>query len=137
MIIATQAVRFLPYAEQIVALNDGRIVEKGLLEDLIHARGYVHGIYTQHALDDGEESIVPAMKDQGILQRETKPKAVRVEDLEDKRRQRGDFTVYRFFFSQIGIWLTLGLLTVEIAWAFLENFPSKLFVQGFRDWELC
>jgi hypothetical protein len=43
---------------------------------------------------------------------------------EDTRRQRGDSTVYRYYFSSTGGLFMIVLLVLEIIWAFLESFPS-------------
>jgi ATP-binding cassette subfamily C (CFTR/MRP) protein 1 len=43
----------------------------------------------------------------------------------DTRRQRGDSTIYRYYFSSTGAGFMIVLLVLEIIWAFLESFPSK------------
>ena len=43
----------------------------------------------------------------------------------DKRRQLGDSTVYRSYFGSIGVQFVVILLTLELAWGFLQTFPSR------------
>jgi hypothetical protein len=52
-------------------------------------------------------------------------KAKQVEIKEDKRRQLGDSTVYKYYFGSIGKVFLVILLGIEIVWAFLQSFPSK------------
>ena len=46
---------------------------------------------------------------------------------QDKRRQLGDTTVYRYYFGSIGIPFVLTLLVLEVVWAFLQSFPCKFY----------
>jgi ATP-binding cassette subfamily C (CFTR/MRP) protein 1 len=48
------------------------------------------------------------------------------EEPNDVRRQRGDSTVYRYYFSSTGVPFMVTLLGLEIIWAFLGSFPSML-----------
>lgn len=52
-------------------------------------------------------------------------KAKQVESKEDKRRQLGDSTVYKYYFGSIGKFLIITLVALELVWAFLQSFPSK------------
>lgn len=51
-------------------------------------------------------------------------KAKQIDTKDDKRRQVGDSTVYRYYFGSIGKVFLLTLLALEVGWAFLESFPS-------------
>mgnify|MGYP005988735669 CR=1 FL=1 len=44
---------------------------------------------------------------------------------QDKRRQLGDATVYKYYFGSIGVPFALTLLVLEVVWAFLQSFPCK------------
>lgn len=52
-------------------------------------------------------------------------KAKQVEIKDDKRRQLGDSTVYKYYFSSIGAVSIIVMFALEIVWAFLQSFPSK------------
>lgn len=125
IIIATQAVKFLPYADQVTVLKDGTVSENGTFDELLRSSGYIKDIYQQPTPNDDQETIESISSVEETVKQQGQPKGQGTEAPGDKRRQRGDFTVYRFFFGQIGLWLTVAMLVVEISWAFLENFPSK------------
>lgn len=44
---------------------------------------------------------------------------------EDKRRQLGDSSVYKYYFGSIGKTFALTLLFLELGWTFLQSFPCK------------
>lgn len=50
--------------------------------------------------------------------------AIRPAD-QDKRRQLGDATVYKYYFGSIGVPFALTLLVLEVVWAFLQSFPCE------------
>ncbi|KAF5023670.1 hypothetical protein F66182_4236 [Fusarium sp. NRRL 66182] len=118
---------FLSSADLILCLGEqGRISEQGTFHHLKNAGGYVkslledeHKIYELEnpPVSTGEDKITgPAVSPtQGVPKQE--------EEL-DARRQRGDPTVYRYYFSSTGFLLMITLLVLEIVWAFLESFPT-------------
>lgn len=122
-VLLTTAVGFLPSADLIVSLTrDGTISQKGTFSQLQHAEGYVKSLLVSRQestsdedIHDDEEDVPPRT--------DAKPAAVAAKQ-DDKRRQLGDSTIYRYYFSNIGIWFVIGLLGLEVGWAFLESFPS-------------
>ncbi|KAH7206333.1 P-loop containing nucleoside triphosphate hydrolase protein [Fusarium oxysporum] len=123
-VLATQSVDFLSSADHIICLNkDGKISEQGTFSDLKDTDGYVHSLLRDRV--HGVEA--PTLETDDIKEQASKlaqatPKQQANE--EDTRRQRGDSTVYRYYFSSTGGLFMIVLLVLEIIWAFLESFPT-------------
>jgi len=85
----------------------------GYIQDLLAARK-----------DDPEISPTEQVGD--LSETAVESKAAKVaEGTDDKRRQVGDMTVYKYYFSSIGVSPVTVLLFLEILWAFFSTFPSK------------
>ncbi|KAF5647245.1 multidrug resistance-associated 1 [Fusarium sp. NRRL 52700] len=123
-VLVAQSVDFLSSADHIICLNkDGKISEQGPFSDLEDADGYVHSLLRDRA--HGGEDPTPAtddIKEQTFKLAQATPRQQASE--EDTRRQRGDSTVYRYYFSSTGGTFMTILLVLEIIWAFLESFPT-------------
>lgn len=78
--------------------------------------------------DHQDEGISESKASATIPKAEYKAKQVEIKD--DKRRQLGDSTVYKYYFSSIGTIFIVTLFALEIIWAFLQSFPSKLRTQN-------
>ncbi|TXC11619.1 hypothetical protein FocTR4_00006679 [Fusarium oxysporum f. sp. cubense] len=119
-----ERVDFLSSADHIICLNkDGKISEQGTFSDLKDTDGYVHSLLRDRV--HGVEA--PTLETDDIKEQASKlaqetPKQQANE--EDTRRQRGDSTVYRYYFSSTGGLFMIVLLVLEIIWAFLESFPT-------------
>lgn len=117
-------------ADQILALNAGGFVnEIGQAHEIRQKEGYFsscynNGIYEYHDPEELDSSNVEA----GVPT-EKLPKAVEAKD-RDKRTQYGDTTVYRYYFSSLGLLYTVILLAIEVPNAFLETFPSTALHDG-------
>ncbi|KAH7483159.1 ABC transporter [Fusarium oxysporum f. sp. matthiolae] len=123
-VLATQSVDFLPSADHIICLNkDGKISEQGTFSDLKDTDGYVHSLLRDR-VHGGEAPTLETddIKEQASKLAQATPKQQANE--EDTRRQRGDSTVYRYYFSSTGGLFMIVLLVLEIIWAFLESFPT-------------
>ncbi|KAF5561502.1 multidrug resistance-associated 1 [Fusarium phyllophilum] len=127
-VLATQSgsyiVDFLWSADHIICLNnDGEISEQGTFSDLKDTDGYVHSSLRDR-VHRGEASTLETddIKEQASKKAQATPKQQANE--EDTRRQRGDSTVYRYYFSSTGGSFMIVLLVLEIIWAFLESFPT-------------
>ncbi|KAK1256135.1 hypothetical protein MKX07_008394 [Trichoderma sp. CBMAI-0711] len=70
-----------------------------------------------------DDEILSESKD-GDAAPKVEYKAKQVEIKEDKRRQLGDSTVYKYYFGSIGKVFLVILLGIEIVWAFLQSFPT-------------
>ncbi|KAG7415108.1 ABC transporter atnG [Fusarium oxysporum f. sp. rapae] len=123
-VLATQSVDFLSSADHIICLNkDGKISEQGTFSDLKDTDGYVHSLLRDR-VHGGEAPTLATddIKEQASKLAQATPKQQANE--EDTRRQRGDSTVYRYYFSSTGGLFMIVLLVLEIIWAFLESFPT-------------
>ncbi|KAF5673240.1 multidrug resistance-associated 1 [Fusarium denticulatum] len=123
-VLATQSVDFVSSADQIICLNkDGKISEQGPFSDLKATDGYVHSLLRDR-VHGGEAPTLETddIKEQASKLAQATPKQQANE--EDTRRQRGDSTVYRYYFSSTGGLFMIVLLVLEIVWAFLESFPT-------------
>ncbi|RFU74209.1 hypothetical protein TARUN_8040 [Trichoderma arundinaceum] len=128
IVLATQSVDFLASADLIIALGrDGKITEQGSLGQLLATDGYVQTLMANKTTVSNTE----IHQDEGISESKagiTSPKveykAKEVEIKEDKRRQRGDSTVYKYYFGSIGTVFIIVLFALEIVWAFLQSFPT-------------
>lgn len=119
-----QTANFLPAADHIICLSkEGDISEQGSFHSLANAGGYVQSLLEGKTTDEASEN--PGEED--VIEQTTQPKQTvsqQSDEREDSRRQRGDSTVYRYYFSSTGSLFMVTLLGLEIVWAFLESFPS-------------
>lgn len=77
--------------------------------------------------DKTTHEVVEDTGEENVIEQTTRPKQTvskQHDEQEDSRRQRGDSTVYRYYFSSTGGLFMVALLGLEIVWAFLESFPS-------------
>ncbi len=109
----------------ITLAGDGIIGEIGSYSQLSKSGGYVQKLLKNHSLSampfSGTSSTSGSSSQEERAQYKEKPKAV----TDDKRRQLGDSTVYRYYFGSIGTVFATVLIVLEIVWAFLQSFPSK------------
>ncbi|KAF5252095.1 hypothetical protein FANTH_2843 [Fusarium anthophilum] len=123
-VLATQSVDFLSSADHIICLNkDGEISEQGTFSDLKDTGGYIHSLLRDR-VHGGEAPTLATddIEEQASNLAQATPRQPANE--EDTRRQLGDSTVYRYYFSSTGGIFMIVLLVLEIIWAFLESFPT-------------
>lgn len=103
--------------------GSGGIGEIGTYQDLTHGGGY-----TQTLVQTGvEATLAESSNEPGSAQGEVakkEHKAKEKKEVDDKRRQLGDRTVYTYYFGSVGIVFVATLLFLEVGWAFLQCFPS-------------
>ncbi|KAL3590087.1 hypothetical protein FPOAC2_12269 [Fusarium poae] len=132
VILATQSSNFLISADHIICLSkEGSISEQGSFQTLKKSNGYVESLLDDKAKDDkakhsnsevsGMEVEEDSIDETGQPEHETPQQQ---EEPNDVRRQRGDSTVYRYYFSSTGVPFMVTLLGLEIIWAFLGSFPT-------------
>ncbi|KAL4815395.1 ABC transporter [Aspergillus spinulosporus] len=128
LVLATHSGYLLRYADEIVVLSDGQLVEKGTLEDLRVRSAYVQGLQTSLprptlSLDideqDGTEGkraneAVPNEND-GLLDHESPL---------DPTRRYGDLSVYAYYVTAGGRMTVAVSLVLIMAWSFCREFPS-------------
>ncbi|PON29457.1 hypothetical protein TGAM01_v201706 [Trichoderma gamsii] len=127
ILLATQSVDFLTSADHIIALGrEGKIVEQGSFETLSTAGGYVQSLKENKSIsvtDAGQDEISSESAAEPSVPK-VEYKAKQIEAKDDKRRQTGDSTVYKYYFGSIGTLFIVTLLGLEIIWAFLQSFPT-------------
>ncbi|KAL6836447.1 P-loop containing nucleoside triphosphate hydrolase protein [Trichoderma sp. SZMC 28015] len=129
VVLATQTVEFLASADLIIALSrEGKIIEQGSFSQLLASDGYVQSLAAKQAIASSpevhqDEVISESRAEATAPKVEYKAKQVEIKD--DKRRQLGDSTVYKYYFGSIGPIFIITLLSLEIVWAFLQSFPNS------------
>ncbi|KAL6923650.1 hypothetical protein FSST1_000924 [Fusarium sambucinum] len=127
VILATQSANFLTFADRIICLSkEGGISEQGSFQTLENSNGYVKSLMDNNARHSNSEASGKVVKEHAIdetgqSKHETPQQQ---EEPNDARRQRGDSTVYRYYFSSTGGLFIVTLLGLEIIWAFLGSFPT-------------
>ncbi|RDW71574.1 cyclic peptide transporter [Coleophoma cylindrospora] len=123
VLLVTHGITRLSYADQILSLDaNGHITEQGTFQHLQHAGGYVEGLAIKHKFEStsartvsGEESKITAA--QPTLSTEAvKSKAKANAEEDDLKRQIGELSTYRYYFSSIGwsktlLWLFFTVLS--------------------------
>lgn len=103
VILVTNAVHRLPYADHVISLDaTGHITEKGNLDQLRSAGGYVEGLATKHKyeseLDTIGDSTDVSSTEPGKSAAERKAKT----EKEELNRQIGEWSTYTYYFASIG-----------------------------------
>ncbi|KXH47176.1 hypothetical protein CSIM01_06458 [Colletotrichum simmondsii] len=124
-VLATQSVSFLPQSDMIIALENGKVVEKGGFDDCRNAGGYVSSLIStnteeQHESTPESEEIADTTGSDAPVKKSTKV----LKDQDDKRRQLGDWSVYGYYFGSVGAALVAVLMVLEVTWAFFSTFPT-------------
>jgi ABC-type multidrug transport system fused ATPase/permease subunit len=120
-IVCTHSIGHLPEADHIVAFGaDGTVVEQGSFVDLASNQSYIQSLGVQKAQssdDDRVRSSKPA------TEQTRKHEQARLQ-LEDKSRQRGDWSVYGYWFRNVHPLATVGLVVGALSHGFLEAFST-------------
>ena len=117
------SVNLLPWANRVVVLdNTGSIIEQGSFAELNSREGsYVQSfalrITPRSSGKDKAEHV-------GAFKLGDGPSNALNDSVEDKARQIGDFSVYKYYFSAAGRRVMIIFWTLEVTWACLETFPS-------------
>ncbi|UKZ57189.1 hypothetical protein TrVGV298_011041 [Trichoderma virens] len=137
VVFVTHSSLLLPYADQIIVLADGHIVEKGILKDLKSCSAYIQAMKVKSSslcdkekvtLEEkasnpglspiigvaGEEETVPGSADSTLNE---------LSD-DDISRQKGDFSDYTYYLTATGFPVAAGFLGTVAFWAFCRQFPT-------------
>ncbi|KGO71820.1 ABC transporter, integral membrane type 1 [Penicillium italicum] len=97
VIMATNSAHHLLYADNVIALDEnGRIIQHGSYSDLISSGGHIR------TLSDGVYTVNTSRAPDVVLDDETLRELNLDYQDTDTRRRTGDWTVYRFYFQNIG-----------------------------------
>ena len=100
----------LPFADHIVVLENGRIVEQGSYESLTSSGGYVASL----KLRETDESQKPSADNTTpVAFTADKKKSNEVKLNNDLTRQTGDFSIYKYYFKSTG-WWNFGLFVAYV-----------------------
>jgi ATP-binding cassette subfamily C (CFTR/MRP) protein 1 len=114
-------VNLLPSADYIIALGSkGSIVEQGTFDELNKSNGYVRSFSVQHVKYQTQPTE-PA----GKLTLGPRPKFKLLDAMDEKKRQLGDLTVYRYYFRALGTITTFLFVLFSVIHGFFFSFPSK------------
>ncbi|KAF2449993.1 putative multidrug resistance protein [Karstenula rhodostoma CBS 690.94] len=124
MILATHAVRFLRYTDQIIALSDsGTISEQGTLNELSRTEGYVAASTADISSESSADTVSEEDDPKVELASSDANAAAEAAPL-DKARQIGDLNVYRYYFSFLSWKTGIMFLVLQVCYAFLSTFPT-------------
>ncbi|RSL46129.1 hypothetical protein CEP54_013989 [Fusarium duplospermum] len=124
-ILCTHAVRYLPFADHIIALQaDGTVGEQGTFGELLQTGKYVQSLGVSTAEPFGTGASAPVEEPvTAMVPRAARPVSP-ITDLEAKSRATGDSKVYRHYFGSINPWVTLTSVLMGMLYAGGRNFPS-------------
>jgi ABC-type multidrug transport system fused ATPase/permease subunit len=115
VVVCTHSVRHLPFADQIIALGNGTVIEQGDFTELMKNNKYVHSLGVKHrdtdsssSGDEKSETTVTATAVRAI------PPPSTAQTAEDKARQQGDFSIYKHYFKSVGAWAVIGVALAGI-----------------------
>lgn len=129
VVLCTHSVKYLPSADHVIVLEDGRVVEQGDYESLMTGRGYVERLGFKASSDRDSESgeVKPTdstteSQPQQSSATAARPAAVAVHT--EQSRQLGERTVFKHYFKSMGWILAAFCLFFAALWGFFTNFPT-------------
>ncbi|KXG52764.1 ABC transporter, integral membrane type 1 [Penicillium griseofulvum] len=130
VVLATHSGFLLPYADNILVLTDGRIVDTGSLNSLQSSNTYIQGLKTTLPAPLITNEINGTPPSLQVSDDETKN--VDSDDVElldhasltDPTRQAGDFSVYAYYASASGRMAVIISLGLILCWSFCREFSS-------------
>lgn len=122
--------QFLRFADQILSLNStGQQCELGSFEELRSSGGYVEGLFQSGKIDLTVTLPLPDLSIEHSGPRREVPREKKVKlDIntsQDKSRQLGDWSTYRFYASSLGWWTGIVFTVLQFGYGFLMVFPSE------------
>ncbi|CAG8888161.1 unnamed protein product [Penicillium egyptiacum] len=119
VIMATNSAHHLLYADNVIALDkDGRITQHGSYSDLVGSDGYIG------MLSDNIHPVDTARAPDIVLDDETLRELNLDDQHTDLSRRTGDWTVYRFYFQNIGWPLLSVFLACCVLFILGLSFPQ-------------
>ncbi|KAJ5705884.1 hypothetical protein N7536_001573 [Penicillium majusculum] len=131
VVFATHSMFLLQYADNVIVLEDGHILETGSLDSLKTPNSYIQELKTASATssvnssgispsDKVEPSLLPDKKDEDFAEDELDNQ----DSYDDLNRQEGDFSVYSYYASASGRLTFISCLIFALFWAFCREFTT-------------
>lgn len=129
IVLATHSGFLLQYADNVVVLVDGRIVDTGSLQSLQASNTYIQGLNiaspTPHVTKESNEMpLTPSDSGSQTKNEELEAELIDHESSTDLTRQTGDFSVYAYYASASGLTSVLISLVLALLWSFCREFPT-------------
>ncbi|KAF8312075.1 P-loop containing nucleoside triphosphate hydrolase protein [Clavulina sp. PMI_390] len=140
VVLATHNIHYLPTADRIIALEDGKIVHQGTYDDLVTSGYDLTGTLTRASSskeDDAESTNSTVSKNERVDDAERKPNDPSQTDQKDdneeaKSYDKGGQGTYLFYTRHAGLFRVLSCTILMILYIAL-----RLGVQGFlQEWSL-
>ncbi|KYK59812.1 hypothetical protein DCS_00946 [Drechmeria coniospora] len=124
VILATHAIHLLPFAEDIIALDDGKVAAQGTFANLSKEHGFLQQAGLEiHAVHDEEKS--------GAEKEATQPRPLTgaaesslFQAVKDSPRRLGDRPVYIYYYKTIGPLNTAIFVSLLLLWVVMLKFPE-------------
>ena len=124
VVMSSSSVKHLPSADHIVVLKtEGKPLEEGSFQSLFVNQEQVNRLEMKPAGARKLQKEAKSNRKQqvaGNLLDVSKPNS----ELDDRARRNGDITVYRYYFTVLGVPLLIPFLAFGITFGFLNNFSS-------------
>ncbi|KAJ5450830.1 ABC transporter integral membrane type 1 [Penicillium cf. griseofulvum] len=131
VVFATHSMFLLQYADNIIVLEDGHILETGSLDSLKTPNSYIQELKAASVApsvnssgigpsDKVEPSLLPDKKDEDFAEDELDNQ----DSYDDLNRQEGDFSVYSYYASASGRRTFISCLIFALFWAFCREFTT-------------
>lgn len=129
----------LQYADNVIVLEDGRVLETGSLDSLKTPNSYTQDLKSASVTssvnssgissnDEAISSSISHMKNEDLAEDDVD----NPDSYDDLNRQEGDFSVYSYYASASGRLTFISCLIVALLWAFCREFTSKSFLFSLR-----
>jgi ABC-type multidrug transport system ATPase subunit len=124
----------LRYAQNVIVLEDGRVIQTGKLDSLKTPNSYIQELKTASATptvngsgrSSNDEVKASSLSDQD--EEFAEDEMDNQHSYDDLNRQEGDFSVYSYYASASGRLTFVSCLIFALFWAFCREFTSKSFL---------
>ncbi|KAJ4994634.1 ABC transporter [Colletotrichum sp. SAR 10_66] len=129
VVLCTHSVKYLPSADHVIVLEDGRVVEQGDYKSLMTGQGYVErlGLTASSGRDselDEVKSTTDTAESKSYQSNATVARPAAVAGHTEQSRPVGERTVFKHYFKSMG-WVLAGFcLFFAALWGFFTNFPT-------------
>ncbi|KGO72305.1 ABC transporter, integral membrane type 1 [Penicillium expansum] len=131
VVFATHSMFLLQYADNVIVLEDGRVLETGSLDSLKTPNSYTQDLKSASVTssvnssgissnDEAISSSISHMKNEDLAEDDVD----NPDSYDDLNRQEGDFSVYSYYASASGRLTFISCLIVALLWAFCREFTT-------------